>query len=119
MFLGFTLLSLYVFNSHMSRLKWVCLSFLEHVTQWSWQGASELRFSSKRYGGSTALHAKHAAYASFCSYLARYKVEQRGERIGYLANEKQLGQVPDSSQACELNKAHAIDRPVIYYLFWM
>ncbi len=87
-------------------------------------GCDEALLARKRYSLSATVHAKHTVYAHhsesapFC-YLARYKAEQRRERRGCVANEKQLGQVPDSSQACELNKAHCIDLRVIHHLFWM
>ncbi len=122
----FPLLSLYKFNSQISLLKLGLFVFSGNM--W-FNGAGRVQRSfaipKKRYSLSTIVHvkdtvyARHSRSAPFCHYLAWYKVEQRRERRGYLANEKQLGQVPDSSQACELNKAHCIDLRVIHYLFWM
>lgn len=126
----FTLLSLYALNSKISLLKLGLFVFSGNM--W-FNGAGGIQqsfaipqqdiifplwFMQKKQKNKT-VHAHHSRPASFCYYLAWYRAEQRREGRGYLANEKQLGQVPDSSQACELNKAHCIDLRVIHYLFWM
>lgn len=122
----FSLLSLYIFNSQITLLK-LGLFFTSGDVWLNGAGRVQRSFAipKKRYSLPTMVQAKHTVFAHhprsvpFCYYLAWYKAEQRRERRGYLANEKQLGQVPDSSQACELNKAHCIDLRVIHYLFWM
>lgn len=99
-------------------------SSLKTLTQWSWQGAIELRCHPQIKGKQhwvfllwVAPH-KHTLFIQG-PLLAPHKGGQRRERLAYWANEKQLGQVPNLNQACELNKAHCIDSGVIHYLLWM
>lgn len=99
-------------------------SSLKTLTQWSWQGEIELRCHPQIIGKQhwvfllwVAPH-KHTLFIQG-PLLAPHKGGQRMERLAYRANEKQLGQLPNLNQACELNKAHCIDLGVIHYLLWM
>ena len=122
----FTLLSFYIFTSQIGLLK-VSLFFLVWKFGFSRTALVQPLFAVPKkdivlllwfMSNTLWIHIICGQYL-FWSVIKPDTKQNKGGKRGNLAKGKQLDQVPDSSQACELNKAHCIDLRVIHYLFWM